>query len=308
MSLQTTYLALLAVLALFVYGLWHAIEGWGQRADAARRLRLARGQPAGHPLRATLDARLRRTGMGRALEARLVVAGIGIGLSEAILGVCAGVVVTSVVVWMLFGTVFVPFAVAGTVLTAMRYVGYRQGERREQFVTQLPEVAWVMSNAAAAGLALPRMIELAAAEVRQPASEVLRRVVEELRVGQPVDRALENLHRRMPSREVGVLVSTLVIQQRTGGDSVAALREMASTLDARKDLRREVRTTMAGAVMTSWVVGALALGALVLLNLMSPGVLAEMARTGLGRIALLVGLGLFAGGFWIIRRTTRIET
>jgi tight adherence protein B len=60
--------------------------------------------------------------------------------------------------------------------------------------------------------------------------------------------------------------------------------------------------------MTSWVVGALALGALVLLNLMSPGVLAEMARTGLGRIALLVGLGLFAGGFWIIRRTTRIET
>jgi tight adherence protein B len=308
MSLQLTYVVLLAVLAVFAGGLWQASAGWQQRAEAARRVRRERGEPARRQVRAAVDARLRRTRGGRAVERRLAAAGMGVGPGEAVLGLGACAVVTAVVAGTLFGPLFVPVGATGTVLAAQRYVAYRQADRREQFVGQLPDVAALMSNAAAAGLALPRMIELAAGELRPPACDVLRRVVEELRVGQPIDRALENLHRRMPSREVGVLVSTLVIQLRTGGDSVAALREMATTLDARKDLRREVRTTMAGAVTTSWVVGALALSSLFLLNAMSPGVLVEMARSGLGRIALVVGLGLYACGFLIVRRLTRVET
>lgn len=308
LPLPFAYILLLVALALFVYGLWHTAEGWAQRADAARRVRLARGEPAGQRIRAATDVLLRRTRHGRALETRLVVAGIEIRPSEALAVVVAAAAAGFLAGALFLGPVLAVAAAAGAVFACERYLGYRQMQRREEFVAQLPEVAWIMSNASAAGLALPRMIELAAGELGDPSSDVLQRVVEELRVGQPVDKALDNLQARMPSREVSVLVSTLTIQQRTGGDTVTALREMASTLDARKDLRREVRTTVAGAVSTSWAVGGLAAGALVVLNMTSPGVLREMTHTGLGRIALVVGLSLFAGGFWLTRRVTRIET
>ena len=47
---------------------------------------------------------------------------------------------------------------------------------------------------------------------------------------------------RLPSREVAVLVSTLLVSARSGGSLVTALRDIADTLEARKETRREVRT------------------------------------------------------------------
>ena len=70
-------------------------------------------------------------------------------------------------------------------------------------------------------------------------------------------RALERLRERLPSREVAVLMTTIVIQQRAGGDTVRALQELGATLDARKDLLREVTTLMSGSVFTSYVVAGI---------------------------------------------------
>ena len=61
---------------------------------------------------------------------------------------------------------------------------------------------------------------------------------------------MENLGERLPSRELSVLVSTLAIQQRSGGDLVRALSDMAATLEARRETQREVKTLMAGATAT----------------------------------------------------------
>ena len=78
-------------------------------------------------------------------------------------------------------------------------------------------------------------------------------------MGQPIEDALEALRDRLPSRELGVLMTTLVIQQRAGGDTVRALNELGHTLEARKDLIREIRTLLAGAVYTSYVVAGIGL-------------------------------------------------
>ena len=83
---------------------------------------------------------------------------------------------------------------------------------------------------------------MAAKELDDPAASEMASVVQEMRLGQPLDRALERLQERLPSREVAVLMTTIVIQQRAGGDTVRALQELGGTLEARKDLIREIRT------------------------------------------------------------------
>ena len=104
-------------------------------------------------------------------------------------------------------------------------------------------------------------------------------MVDELRVGQSIEDALDNLRARLPSREVAVLMTTIAIQQRAGGDTVRALSELAATLDARKDLRREVTTLLSGVVFTSYVVAGIGGGTILLLNVMSPGVTKEMTSS-----------------------------
>ena len=165
----------------------------------------------------------------------------------------------------------------------------------------------MLANGASAGLSLPAAVQLAARELPEPAAAEMRVVVEELRVGQPIEDALEALRDRLPSRELGVLMTTLVIQQRAGGDTVRALNELGHTLEARKDLIREVRTLLSGAVYTSYVVAGIGLAAIVLMNLISPGVMREMTTTLAGIAALTFSGALWAAAFVLIRKTTRID-
>ena len=66
-------------------------------------------------------------------------------------------------------------------------------------------------------------------------------------------------------------MTTLIIQQRAGGDTVRALSELGQTLEARKDLLREIRTMLSGAVFTSYLVAGMGAGTIVLINAISPG-------------------------------------
>ena len=122
-----------------------------------------------------------------------------------------------------------------------------------------------------------------------------------------MDEALTELEQRLPSRELSLLTRTLVIQSRSGGAIVTALRGISETLDARKDLRRELRTMLSGAVFTSYIVILMGVGSLLMLNLISPGVLDRMTREFEGQAALVTAITLYVVGFVLVRRTTRID-
>ncbi len=135
----------------------------------------------------------------------------------------------------------------------------------------------------------------------------MRRLAEELDVGTSLNDALTNLQDRIPSRELSLLTRTLIIQARAGGAVVSALRGMSETLDARKDLRREIRTMLSGAVYTSWIIVFLGAGSLVMMNLIAPGTLQKVTSSLVGQVTLIVAAALYAVGFLLIRKTTRIE-
>ena len=77
-------------------------------------------------------------------------------------------------------------------------------------------------------------------------------------------------------------MTTIAIQQRAGGDTVRALGELAATLDARKDLRREIKTLLSGVVFTSYVVAGIGGATILMINAISPGVTQDMTGSALG--------------------------
>ena len=299
---------LVGVLLVALVGIVIYVGGATRRAELASRGALDPGETGWRRLRRRLDRQLRRTRTGQRLDRWLSSAGTKIAAIDLVLGglgltVLAGILLRLLLpggVALLVGAV----VVAGG---ARVYVERLRGKRRDAFVAQLPDVARVLANGASAGLSLPAAVQLAARELPEPAAAEMRSVVEQLRVGQPVEDALESLRERLPSRELGVLMTTLVIQQRAGGDTVRALNELSGTLDARKDLLREIRTLLSGAVYTSYVVAGIGVGAIVLLNFIAPGVMREMTTTLPGLVALVVSGTLWGVAFVLIRRTTRVE-
>ncbi|MGL5859132.1 MAG: type II secretion system F family protein [Angustibacter sp.] len=301
----------IAVLAFVVLGL--AVAGAAVLTAAVHRGVLvseAAGDVRTGPLlrvRRRVDAWVIGTGPGRRLRDKLAGADVAVS-PTGYLGLLGCLVLSAVVLGRellgLLGSVVVVVAV---VAAADRLLRHRQERRVEAFVGQLPDVARVVANAASAGLALRQAITVVSREVDDPAGHEFALVAEQLALGFGLDRALIDVDRRLPSRELRVLVQTLVIQSRSGGALVAALTTIAATLEQRKELRREVRTAVSGAVFSGYVVAALGTGSVFVMNLISPGALDVLARTSVGRVVLLAAAALFLVGFLVIRRITTVE-
>jgi tight adherence protein B len=301
-------LLLVGVLLLALAGIAIYLSGAARRAELA-----SRGGPGDDEARLRrrlhgANVRLRRTERGRRLSIWLSSAAAPFGPAEFLLGCAAG----SLVLYGAF-SLFMPrwaalvLGVGCTIGGTRAWVERRRAQRRDLFVAQLPDVARLLANGASAGLSLPAAIQLAARELDDPAGTEMRSVVEQLRVGRPVDEALEGLRERLPSRELGVLMTTLVIQQRAGGDTVRALTELGHTLEARKDLAREIRTLLSGSVFTGWLVAGIGIATILLLNVISPGVMRDLTTSVVGLGAIVIAGTLWTVAFFLIRRATRVE-
>jgi tight adherence protein B len=254
-----------------------------------------------------LSRRFNATRFGRYLERDLVLAGITF---PPIL-VFAGLVVATIAIPYLLAQLLAPlFGLVGLVCgyALLRVWLHRARERRkERFVQQIPELARLLSNATNAGLSIATAWVVAEAELAEPAKTEIQRLNAAVRFGASLEDAMVQLNDRLPAREVRVLMSTLVVSARSGGSLVKALRDISLTLDDRKEVRREIRTTLAQARSTSILVTAMGIGMLLMLNVIQPGTVEKMTQNLIGQLALILAFALFAIGYLVVRRITRIE-
>ncbi|MET7653748.1 type II secretion system F family protein [Streptomyces sp. NPDC005486] len=294
----------LAVAGLHAYG-----QGRARRAELVERLSYTGGLPGTGRRRRFrgLDRRLRRTEPGRRLERKLAATGLDVTPGEFFVSMLA----TVTGLWLIGQATLAPFfgPIAGLlgVWAAWQFLNWQRQKRIEKFINQLPELARILANATHAGLALRTAIGMAAEELEAPAGEELAKVANQLAVGHSMDDALGELADRLPSRELVVLVTTLVLSNRAGGQVVGALRNLTETLEERKETRREVRTQLSQVNMTSYAVPALGVGALFLMNSVEDGTLDRMTGSAVGQACVIIAFGLYAVGFVLIRRMSRID-
>ncbi|MER7488466.1 type II secretion system F family protein [Streptomyces sp. NPDC126497] len=306
-TLTTGITLLTCVLA--VVGVHAYATGRAQRQALVDRLSATGRIPAAGRRRhfPGLDRRLRRTGLGRKLELRLLATGLDITPGEFF----ACMLATVAGLWLVGQATLAPFfgPIAGLlgIGAALQFLTWQRQKRIEKFINQLPELARILANATQAGLALRTAVGMAAEELEAPAGEELAKVANQLAVGASMDDALGELADRLPSRELVVLVTTLVLSNRAGGQVVSALRNLTETLEERKETRREVRTQLSQVSMTSYAVPVLGVGSLFLMNGVKDGALERMTGSPAGQAAVIVAFGLYAIGFVLIRRLSRID-
>jgi len=297
----------LAVLTAAVLGYFNWLKGVAEREALQQRTVLDVVEAGSSRWSNRLNLWLARTNGGRRLKRRLQRAGLPWRVIDVTLGLAALALGTYVVASHFISWWFALMLSGGVIWLSMNFFTSRESKRREAFVAQLPEIARVLSNATSAGLALRSAIRMVSDDLAEPGGSEMRRLSEELDVGTPLNDALNNLQDRLPSRELSLLTRTLIIQARAGGAVVTALRGMSVTLESRKDLRREIRTMLSGAVFTSWIVLMLGVGSLLMLNLIAPGTLNRMTTSLIGQVTLIAAVLLYALGFFLVRKTTKID-
>ncbi|MCI3222849.1 type II secretion system F family protein [Streptomyces sp. NP-1717] len=254
-----------------------------------------------------LDRRLRTTGIGKRIERKIAVTGLDLTPGEYVVYVVAGLLGLYFVIGAIFASFFGALAALAGLWGGNAFLNWQRVKRTEAFINQLPELTRVLANATQAGLAMRTALVMASEELDDPAGEELRKVADQLAVGHTLDDALGELADRLPSRELVVLVTTLVLSSRAGGQVVTSLRNLTETLEERKETRREVKTVLSQIQVTALAVPMIGLGFLLLINNMTPGALDKMTGATVGQVGTIVAFALYAVGYLAIRRMSRIQ-
>jgi len=175
-------------------------------------------------------------------------------------------------------------------------------KRQEDFADQLPDLLQNLSSSLRSGQSLPQAVASIAPELHAPASEELKRVVIENRIGRDLIVSFEDLASRMNSIDFDWVVRAIDINYRTGGDLSVILRRLDSTIRARNHVAGTVRSLTAEGRMSGLVLTALPPIIMLAVMFINPEFLEPLFETAIGRFLLGAAVvQLIVGSIWLSR-------
>lgn len=84
-------------------------------------------------------------------------------------------------------------------------------------------------------------MEAVSREMPIPISDEFRRVVQEMQLGISMERALDNLLRRIPSDDLDLVVAAMNVQREVGGNLAEILDTISHTIRERVRIKGEIR-------------------------------------------------------------------
>lgn len=195
------------------------------------------------PVSDWLNVKLERSSWGDGISRDLARADIKLKAAEYVAVMVLVGIGTGVVAWYMGGrsSVFgVLGVVVGTFLPRM-YARRQQGQRLRRFDQQLADMLNLMVNGLRAGYSTMQAMEAVSREMPAPISDEFRRVVQEMQIGLPMERALDNLLRRIPSEDLDLVIAAMNVQREVGGNLAEILDTISYTIRERVRIKGEVR-------------------------------------------------------------------
>jgi tight adherence protein B len=134
--------------------------------------------------------------------------------------------------------------------------------------------------------------------VRSEFSEVFK----QQNFGLPIRDAMDQMLNRIPSQDLRVMVTGILVQKETGGNLAEILDRTSATIRERLKIQGEIRTHTAQGRMTGYILTALPIVMLLVINFLNPGYSKVLIDTPTGNMLAYIGLGLLVAGGLIIRQ------
>jgi tight adherence protein B len=227
----------------------------------------------------------------KATAGSVVLTSVGLG-AAALLVTYIFLPVLLIAASVALGFCFLPFMV----------LSFRQSRRVNKFNAALPDAIDMMSRALRAGHSIVASIEMVAENSVDPVDSEFGEVFKQQNFGLPLRDALIQMLERVPSQDLRVLVTAILVQRDTGGNLVEILDRTVEVIRERLRIQGEIRINTAQGRMTGWILSALPIVMLVLINFVNPGYSRPLLDDPLGRKIMYVGFGLMVTGTLVIRQ------
>lgn len=200
-------------------------------------------------------------------------------------------------------------AAAGFMGLAVFNIILRQMEtaRRNKFANQLVDGLMVLSGSLKAGLSLVQSLEALIEEMPPPISQEFGLVVTENRMGVPLEECLLKLKRRMPSEELDMIVTAILVGMDTGGELTTVFSNLVLVIRERNRLLSRVKALCTQGKLQGRIMMFLPVLFAFAAYKINPSFFSVLMNETTGR--LLVGYAVLSEiiGIILIMRLSRIE-
>ena len=174
--------------------------------------------------------------------------------------------------------------------------------RDRKFGVQLVDALVAMGNALRAGHTLPAALELIAREMENPMGQEMRLVVQEMRVGVPMETALQHLHDRMRVEDLDILITSILISREVGGNLAEIFDNIADTIRERHRIDGKIASLTAQGKLQGGIIALLPVVITIFLHAWDPRFMQPMFQSWVGRgLLALVVVMLLVGAYTIYR-------
>jgi tight adherence protein B len=197
----------------------------------------------------------------------------------------------------------------GALLPRM-YVKNQQSKRLTRFNDQLPDMLNLMVNGLRAGFSTLQAMEAVSKELPAPICDEFRRVVQEMQLGIPMEKALANLLRRIPSQDLDFLVTAVNVQREVGGNLAEIMDVISYTIRERVRIKGDIRALTAQAMYSGRALALMPIGLLCILWFLNRSYVMEFFNKDnilCGGIALGGAGVLIAIGYFVMTRIANVE-
>ena len=213
--------------------------------------------------------------------------------------IVVGVTTANLALALILG--FVAFLVPEITIRILKW------RRDRKFNEQLVDSLVAMGNALRAGHSLPAALETIAREAEKPMSQEMRLVVQEVRLGVSLDDALRNLHSRMPSEDLDILITSILISREVGGNLADLFDNIADTIRERHRIEGKINSLTAQGKLQGTIIAFLPIVIAVFLNAWSPELMRPMIADWRGLLMLALVVVMEAVGIYMIYRIVSIK-
>jgi tight adherence protein B len=206
------------------------------------------------------------------------------------------------VAWFFASMVLIDMACAAA-LAFLPYgiLSFKRSRRINAFNAVLAESIDMLARALRAGYSMVGAIEMLSKNAEEPAASEFGEIFTQQNLGLPLRDALLQLLDRVPSLDLRVLVTAILVQKDTGGNLAEILDRTVFVIRERLRIQGEIRVQTSQGRLTGWILSALPVVMLVLLNLLNPGYSNILLHDPLGRKMIYISIGLLGTGTLVIR-------
>ena len=250
-----------------------------------------------------LDNILQQYPIMHKLEARIVQSNSTMSVGT-LLVTSAGLAVVGFIVGCLC---FSLFAVQLLAACAVGYIPFavisiKRSRRMAAFNAGLPDAIDMMGRALRAGHSMVASINTVAEQSAEPVKTEFHEVFKQQNYGMPLRDALNQMLDHVPSQDLKVLVTGILVQKETGGNLAEILDRTAAVIRERLRIQGEIRTHTAQGRLTGWILCSLPIVMLFMINFINPGYSNILIDTPIGHKLIYLGIGLLATGAMAIRQ------